>query len=199
MKTTNTLSALLSVLCLVGCGEGRAPVPALNPGTAADQAMREFDANADGTLSKEELAACPGMLGALSTYDANRDGKVSRDEIAERLQSWYAKKVALFSFRPAVTYQGKPLGNAQVVLTPEKFLGGAIKTASGTTDAAGLVALQVDDAALSGGLQVLQPGLYRVEIKHPAKAIHAKYAASLGIEAAPDHLVGKNITFEVGP
>src|SRR5262245_26902020 len=141
------VTMVFACLC-IGCGEQRAQVPTLNPSAAADQAMRDLDANGDGKLTKDELAACPGMLGAMSVYDADRDGKSSRDEIAGRLQAWFAKKVGLFTFRPAVTYQGKPLADAKVVLTPEKFLGGAIHTASGTTDAAGLVALQVDDATL---------------------------------------------------
>jgi hypothetical protein len=103
------------------------------------------------------------------------------------------------SFRAAVTYQGKPLEGAQVVLTPEKFLDGAIKPASGVSDAQGLVEFQVDDAALHGGMRILQPGLYRVEASHPTRPIHAKHRGVLGIEAVSDFLVGRNITFDVGP
>jgi hypothetical protein len=193
----------LLMACLlgtVGCGgEGRAPVPPLDPGRAAELALQELDANRDGFLTKDEIAGCPGMLAALSVYDGNGDGKLTREEIAARLQSWFAKKVGLMSFRAAVTYQGKPLGDAKVVLRPEKLLDGAIKPASGTSDANGIVAFQVEDADLHGGMQILQPGLYRVEVTHPTRPINAKYRASLGIEATPDYLVGKNITFDVGP
>src|SRR5205814_553170 len=152
-----------------------------------------------GVLSKDEIAGYPGMLAALSVYDANHDGQLTRQEIADRLDSWFAKKVGLMSFRAAVTYQGKPLADAKVVLRPEKFIEGIIKPASGTSDSQGLVAFQVEDADLHGGMQILQPGLYRVEVSHPTLPINPKYRATLGIEATPDYLVGKNISFDVGP
>ena len=41
-------------------------------------ALRNFDADKDGTLSPKELRA--GMLGDLATYDTNGDGTLSLDE-----------------------------------------------------------------------------------------------------------------------
>ena len=72
---------------LSGCSRGPARVgqPAINPATAAAEALAAYDTNRDGRIAGTELDASPALKSALARLDANGDGGVSAEEIAERI------------------------------------------------------------------------------------------------------------------
>lgn len=186
-----------SLACiLAGCSGKAARVdpPTVNPSQAAGQAVKAYDKDGDGALSGEELAACPGMASARQSYDEDGDGKISEDEIATRIESWYARGLGLTSLSCTVRYKGRPLAGAEVVMTPEAYLGEAVKPARCTTTQAGSGIMAVSDDDLPDehrGIKGVHYGTYKVHITHPEIAIPAKYnkETTLGHEIAHD--IGK--------
>jgi len=174
----------------VGCSEGagsRVPTPSLSSTGAAKEALAEYDTNRDGYLDAKELEQCPSLKKALKSMDTDKDGRLSGSEIAERLTLHQESGVGLISATCQVRLDGRPLPGATVTFVPEKFLGTAIKPASGVSDASGFVLLQAEEAAGPG----VQPGFYRVQVsKKNAKGeetIPAKYNTKtiLGEEVSP--------------
>src|SRR5262249_28677062 len=128
------------------------------------------------------------------------DGKLSLQEIAERLSTFYqSSTVAQRSLGCQVLYDGNPLAGAQVTFVPEKFLGPAVKQASGKTDANGQAAIQIEGGADPG----VHLGYYRVEVSRKDAAgketLPARYntQTTLGQEVAPDDRSGM-ITIRLG-
>jgi hypothetical protein len=83
----------------------------------------------------------------------------------------YSAGVGLLEVRCSVSRSGRPLANATVRFVPEPFLGDALQTATGTTDSDGFVVPGVPADHLPDTLrnaQLMQVGLYRVEIEHPS-------------------------------
>ncbi len=180
---------------LSGCSRGPARVgqPAINPATAAAEALAAYDTNRDGSIAGTELDASPALKSALARLDANSDGGVSAEEIAERIRAWKAMKTGLASIRCQVTLDGKPLPGALVTFTPEPFLGGEVKTASGQTNQFGDAAPTVSEAdkpdpTLPGGVHF---GLFTVTVSKPAngrETIPERFNAksTLGLEVSYD-------------
>lgn len=56
---------------------------------SSDRAQRfdRLDSNADGRLSREEVAAHPEIAQRFDQLDANKDGFLSRDELASKRRS----------------------------------------------------------------------------------------------------------------
>jgi hypothetical protein len=83
-----------------------------------------------------------------------------------------------------VTRHGQPLRGATVKFVPEKFLGGDLKPAEGTTDANGIARLITTAPGLS--VRGVCPGFYRVEITKSGETIPAHYntETQLGQEVA---------------
>jgi len=174
------VAALSLVLFVVGCTgrPSRVKPPAIDPDQAGQSAMTEYDQDGDGVLSTEELDQCPAVKGALASYDTNGDQSVSGDEIAARIRAWQETKVGLASMGCTVLLNGRPLEGATVKFVPESFLGEAIKTASGTTQATGRASISVAEADLPSdqkGLTGAQLGAYKVEITHPTRNIPPMY------------------------
>ena len=122
----------------------------------------------------------------MKQVDTDHDGKISAAEIAARIRSWGDSQIGRMAIRCTVTRHGKPLVAAVVQFVPEKFLGGALTTAAGTTDSLGTAMI-----AGSGGepsLRGVSPGFYRVEITKVGEKIPAQYntATTLGEEVARD-------------
>jgi len=160
----------------IGCSSGPKPVrpPKVNAGEAAKAAMQDFDANSDGSLDEQELAASPGLLDGLSTYDKNNDGAIDAAEIKQRLQSLYGDGVGILTLGCRVIARGGPVPDCTVKLIPESFLGDAVKPASGKTRDSGTAMLRIDPADLPPGLENVrgvQSGVYRVELEHPSSTI----------------------------
>jgi hypothetical protein len=180
-----------------GCQRGPAAVrqPSIDPAAAGREALTLYDADHNGVISGEELAASPPLKAALTRLDTDGDGGVSAAEVAERVRAWKEMRTGLASVRVHVTLDGKPLAGARVLLEPEPFLGSHVKPASGETNPYGDVSPSVapedlPDPSLPGGVHF---GLYRVRITKPdggggRETLPARYHAEtvLGQEISYD-------------
>jgi hypothetical protein len=174
-------------LLLAGCpSTPTVSIPEISPDAAAKQALAEYDTNHDGFLDARELERCPALKASLKSLDTNRDGKLSADEIAARLQLMMEQK-SLTTANCQVLMNNEPLQDATVTFVPEKFMGPAIKAATGKTDDYGYAALQIEGEELPG----VSYGFYRVEIskknEQGQETIPARYntKTTLGRELAP--------------
>jgi len=151
-----------------GCSDRaeRIPLPSLDPEGAAQRALSEFDSDRDGALAGKELDRCPGLKAALKSIDRDKDGRLTADEIAACIRNYQQKRIGLWNASALVTLDGQPLAGAVVRLVPEKFLGGGLQPASGTTDSAGGCNFRVEGGKFPG----VQPGIYKIEVskKDPA-------------------------------
>jgi hypothetical protein len=185
---------------IVGChsaGPSAIRVPSVNPNAAAQKALEIYDKDANGSLDAVELAACPGLLAARANYDANRDGQVSRDEVAARLGSLYSSGIGLTTVSCRVLAGGQPLSGAKLRFVPEPFLAGAIMVAVGITDQNGTAVIAIENESLPAdqrALRSMQPGIYRVEVEHQSVK---KPAASLGCEIDPTSRGGTEPVFRL--
>lgn len=190
-------------LLLIGCSSAPRPIvmPSLNPDTAANEALAEYDANRDGFLDSDELARCPALAKNIRIWDTDRDGRLSHAEIKGRLSSYVKSKTAILNQELAVWLDETPLVGASVTLVPEKFMGAGIKPASGVTDGAGRTQLQVAGQPVPGA----HLGLYRVQVSRKRAEEQEELSpyyntqTVLGLEVAPDlrgdqgfHLSGQN-------
>jgi len=123
-------------------------MPTVNPSRAADDAVELHDKDGSGALSQSELAASPGLLATINKYDTSGDKELDRDEIEARLSEMYSSGAGLTSFDCRLLLDDRPLRGAQVRLVPEPFLGDAVKSGSGVTDAAGAVTVGIADEEL---------------------------------------------------
>ncbi|MBN1853580.1 MAG: hypothetical protein JW829_12685 [Pirellulales bacterium] len=188
MTTRISFPAIFLVFGLLGCQNGAGPAietPSVDPGDAASAALKQYDKDNNGSLSKAELAACPGLLPALANQQ-----QLSQDQITARIESLYRTGAGLMSYTCSVQLDGKPLAGATVRIEPEPFLSDAIHAAEGTTSDAGQASLAIPDKELpesERGLHAVQPGIYKVKITHPSVKISPKYntETTLGIEINP--------------
>jgi len=183
---TIVLTGLLAA-ALGGCGGGSTPrvQPRDIAAGAGQRAMELYDTNKDGFLDQGELDHVPGLKAALTQVDTNGDGKISAAEIDARIAAWKDSKVGRLGVTCRVRNHGKPLVGATVTFVPESFLGGNLRSASGTTDARGRCALREVDG---DGTPGVSPGFYRVQITKSGENIPAKYntETTLGQEVARD-------------
>jgi hypothetical protein len=179
-------AAVLSML--FGCSGRRVPVPAVSADAAGKEALAQYDRNKDGVLDAGELSLCPPLAQGLKALDTNKDGRLSADEIAEWVHACQDSGVGLMAVVVRVTLDGQPLAGATVTLVPEKFLGPALKTASGVSDARGRVSLETPGEKVPG----VACGLYRVLVSKKnaagAETLPARYnqATVLGLEVGPE-------------
>jgi len=129
------LAAALVVVCASCRRSPTAPTKAAyDPTAAGEQAIEMFDKNGDELLDDDELRRCPGLAEGKSRADANGDGRLSAQEIAARVQYWLDSRrrvvAAFFEF----TMRGQPLAGVDVVLEPESFLAQWIPNARATTN-----------------------------------------------------------------
>jgi hypothetical protein len=189
--------ALGCTLGAAGCGKpARIEPPALDPPAVGARAIKLYDQNADGQLSRQECDACPPLLAAFDRYDtAPGDDRLSADEIAGRLQAMIDSRVGQMPCYATVTLNGQLLGNATVRLVPDPMFDGALSDATGTSSYKGLVRLTRTDAP--AGTPGVQFGMYRVEITHPQAKLPERYnsATTLGMEVSPLERDGDSATF----
>jgi hypothetical protein len=175
---------------MVGCSNAPAPItPPDIDGRAAEAAIDAYDQNRDRAIDGTEMAKSPGLKSALARLDANHDGKLAADEIDARLSKWRDSQLGLMRLAVIVRLDGQPLRGAQVALAPEKFLGPAVKRASGTTNEQGMVQLRIADDPDAAGVH---PGFYLIEISKKEgnrELIPSRYNAQseLGLEIASDN------------
>ena len=177
------LLGLLTAACsLSGCfwkgGLSAVEVPNVDPSAAADAAIEMYDQNADGALRQDELVACPGLRTATRAFDADGDAMISRDELSQRLEKIYGSGVGLVTVGCTITLDGRPLVGAQVRFVPEPFLAEAVHVAEGVSEADGMAVMAIANDKLpedQHGLDMMQVGLYRVEVTHPNRDLPAKF------------------------
>jgi hypothetical protein len=194
-KQVSVLLVLTACSGLIGCGGSTPPriQPEAPDSSAASDAMDLYDANHDGFLDVEELAAAPGLKAAFKDIESKHGGRISKQDIADRIKSWADSRAGRVPLRLRVTHNGSPLAGAHVVLVPEKFLGAAIKSGSGTTSATGAAIVSTPNS-VSPKVSGVAPGFYRVEITKEGEAIPAQYntATTLGAEACSEQTHGLN-------
>jgi len=79
MKTATLLTALLLAVA-TDVRAQQTPLTRLTP----EQFIKRFDKNGDGVLTRDELP--PRLAGAFERMDANKDGKLDRQEVAALLR-----------------------------------------------------------------------------------------------------------------
>ena len=184
-RIVDALFLAVALVYLAGCSNRPAPVsaPTWEPEAVAERAMTTLDTNSDGQLSTTELDAAPGLKYCTDQLDANGDGQLSREEIVARITLYRDMDVGLRQFNCLVALDGSPLGDAEVKLVPESFMGDVIELATGKSSGSGKVRLDI------GGQPVpaVRIGMYRVEVTSPSAQIPARYntQTTLGIEIAP--------------
>jgi hypothetical protein len=171
---------LLLFVASAGCSRGpaRIPAPHVDPEAAADKAIELYDQNSDQRLDRTELAACPGICNMLSLYDQDGSGSVAHNEISQRLASLLESRIGLTQLRARVTYQGRPLSGAKVVLEPEPYLGDEVQTAEGTTDLHGSAQMSVPSEQLPEHvrhMKLVHCGTFKVRITHPQIKLPTRY------------------------
>ena len=182
--------AAIAMILIVGCSRGpSAPAfPEIKPEVAATEALRLYDLDGDGLLVFEEMAACPSVANASKRLDRDGNGSLTKNEIQDRLQQLLDSGTSLVGSVVQVTFDGKPLEGAKVIVEPEPFLGDGYESASGTTDETGMVSFKGHDPVLPG----LHLGFYRVRISkldsEGTETIPSEYntESNLGVEVAAD-------------
>ncbi|RIK84149.1 MAG: hypothetical protein DCC67_05265 [Planctomycetota bacterium] len=194
---------ILLLICLGGCrrAPGRIEPPEIDAAAAGEAAVQQLDKNSDGQLADVELQGSPALASAKARYDADGNGSLSEEEIAAGIRRWAEGKLGAVSVPFAVTLDRRPLEGVQVRLTPEPFLGEAAKGAIGEyRRGSGYLALAPEDRpAGAPNIPLVMPGLYRVEITHPTVKIPAKYntATTLGIEISQDTLSNAGVSWDL--
>ena len=186
----------LAVGLLCGCrqeGPQLIPPQVLDPDGVGAAAVLQYDTNGNGQIEPAELASSPGLSDAVEHTDEDGDGNLTAEEIANRIRFHDLRKVRVMPVRYQVTLDGEPLADAKLTLVPERFYGGSLPGASGTTDAEGFVKPTVafDEKLRSdelGPLTGVHPGVYHIEVSKKdasgAELVPAKYntATQLGLE-----------------
>jgi hypothetical protein len=177
---------------LVGCSRGPSRIlpPDVDPEKSADEAIGLYDADKNGSLNGVELEACPGMLGEMKAYDTDADGSVSRDEIAARITALRKHGVGLTRVNCNVSLNGRGLNNATIAFEPEPYLGNEVKAAQGVTNERGMAQMAIPAEELPADqrdLKAIHYGTYKVRITHPTIKLPAKYNTDtiLGYESRP--------------
>lgn len=174
-----------TILALAGCGGGpdKSPVVArsYDSEAMARSAVAQYDKNASGSIEGPELDASPGLKALAANVDVAPDGKLTADRLKARFESYRSAGVIGFPVR--VTFDGAPLPDAVVALTPEDFMGGATEPATGKTGPDGTVTnYNVGGRELPG----VPPGVYRVSVTRDGVAVPERYNAktALGCEVS---------------
>lgn len=192
LHTSIFLTICTGLLIMTGCSRGpeRVEMPSFDPEASAEAALKTYDRDSDGLLTKDELANCPGILSAFGSFDSNKDEMVSGEEIADRIRVYIDRGAGLKMVGCKVFLDGRPLAGATVELIPDEFLGEVVEKASGTSRSGGFVPLTIPPENLPvdlAGVQGVRLGVYRVQISHPGKKLPDRYVSGndLGVEIGP--------------
>ena len=192
VPTTGALGASL-LAALAGCSSGPSRVGPANVSAsgAASEAMTTYDKDGDGFIAGPELDAAASLKAAMTQLDLDKDGKVSEDEIAQRVEAWQASGVGITQITARVTMDGKPVKGATVTFEPEAFLGDAVKTATGMTNASGTTepSIAKADRPNPDWPPGMQYGFYKIRVTPGSgESIPAKYntETTIGHEVSRD-------------
>ncbi len=198
MRIPLHVGVLLAVSAVVmGCSGGPSRVGAVDvdPSSAAAEAMSMYDKNGDNTLDDGELLAVPGILMAKKHYDKDGNGQVSAEEIEARLEQWGEQGLGFRPLTIMIAIDGKPLGDTEVKLIPEPYLGDAVKPATGKTISDGTVSVSVEPEDLPDALKARKKnfygvtgGTFKIELTSAKQELPAKFntETTLGVEVALD-------------
>ena len=183
--------AVLFLVLLAGCSgrPARYEAPSVDLDAAAAKAIELYDTNADDSLSKEELAKCPGILAKLTAYDSDGNGSIGQSEIATHLGR-LLNRTGGTQLSALIFLKGRPLGGATVIMEPEPYLGEGIQSAKGVTDGSGSTELAISPEFVPEHLRRINTvhyGTFKVRVTHPSVKIPAKYntETELGYETEP--------------
>ncbi len=180
---------MFAVLLFGGCsGMGGFEPVHYDPQQVSEAALKAYDTDGDGRIAGAELDQSPALKGALKRIDSNSDGAISGAEIKARFEA-YQSQSQLVATSVLVMLDNKPLVDAKVVLEPEPFMGEALPSFSGTSDADGPIVPRDPDNELPG----LPLGFYRVLISQPQRNVDA----TLGCEIADDVPAVNRMVFKV--
>jgi len=169
--------ASVSLTVVAGCdfGSRRIRPPSVNAATAAQAAMKEYDADGDGKIIGAELDKCPALKSVAKAGDRKGIDPKGEGITAENLQAaigqWQIRGVGRLTYSCMVLKNGQQLQKATVKFVPEKFLGADYPVAIGTTNKEGAVAMSVPNVSPEG----VAVGFYRVEITKDGENIPAQY------------------------
>jgi hypothetical protein len=168
-----SVSGAILCVCLVVAAGCSGRMKRLSPTrvdskAAAANAMKMYDANQDGKLSKDELEKCPSLKAI-----ASRDGEVTPELIVAKIIEWQSGGPGRVPVSFFVLHNGKPLADASVKLVAEKFLTDIVP-GTGMTSANGSVAMSVPTSGpeVPKGVSL---GFYKIEITKAGEEIPAKY------------------------
>jgi hypothetical protein len=150
--------------------------PRVNAAAAADEAIKQYDANHDGKIDQEELKKCT-FFGGLA-----KDGAVTAEAIAAEINRWAESKIGRVDWKARVLHGGKPLEKAVVKMVPEKFLGSNMIAAEGVTNKNGITSLSVPTKK-ADEIPGVSLGFYRLQITKDGDNVPAKYntESTLGV------------------
>ncbi len=160
------LFASLGIVAISGCSGEPTPPPRfqIDPQQAAQEALKLYDKNGDGTLDAKELKASPPLMELLQNLKAKSPGhpdSLTAADIAGRLGEWIKTPAILLPATPTIYLDGKPLEGATVTYEPEPFLGSSYHSHQGQTNVAGAAVLDAELKDFPNGIYV---GLYRIRI-----------------------------------
>jgi len=168
--------------------------PKWNSTATGKRAIELYDDNGDGKIDDKELKQCPGLRDLLSVADADADGTLSSEEISARIKWYETSGFVLVPFEIQITNGGVPVVGAKITMIPEKLLADTIEPATGVTDSVGRVIPTIHHPdAESGALQGLRPGMYRCHISlmssQSDETSPGEYdtVTELGFEIGPGH------------
>ena len=182
------------VTLLIACNRDPAPVavPQVSPQAAGKQAVADYDQNADGVLSVDELSAAPALHANFLRLDTDKDGKLTAEEITTRVQAWHDIGLGMLAVPVTVTLDAAPLADATVTFVPESFLGSAYKSGSGVTKPSGETTVTLAEGDRPDtGVTGMPPGFYTVKISKfvsGKESLSAQYNTTsvLGVEVRLD-------------
>jgi EF hand len=165
-------SLLLASLLAAGCSSkpSKVELPRYDPEAFATAIVERCDADKNGAISKQEAEQAPGIVAAWARYDANNDGSLSRDELVARAKQWSEAGLGLASVRCVVRLNGAQVDGVLVKLVPDEALADILKPAECTSASQGasvmMIPAELQPADLKG-VGGMQFGLYTVEVSHP--------------------------------
>lgn len=180
------------VAATAGCGQ-RLPdwmvPPPVDPRALTKAVMAQADADKNGMLDTNELAAIPALRDVVSLLDTSSDQQLSMDELTAWFEQLKKEGVSHREAGLVIKDRGKPLANALVKIVPEPCMGGTIEPAEGRTDKEGCVVLNIPTSLVTG----VRSGLYRLEItgtRAKGKPIPAQYNTETTLGLAVGGLPG---------
>lgn len=180
----------VSALLFAGCSSapGRVSQPGYSRQAGRD-AVKEYDANGDGGLGRDEVERAAGLRESFGKIDADNDGSLTATEIDKRIQQWRDSRVAEMIVMCEVTLDGAPLADALITFEPESFLGSNVNPATGTTSVNGTTSVSMAEEHLADPRYAATAcGWYKIRVTSSGKSIPPRFntATTLGCEVAND-------------